>query len=146
MRLGELKVDFMPDDAGILGFSNQWYAQGIETAVTHPLTPQLNIKRLTPELFLATKLEAYLGRGNSDLITSRDIEDILLVVDGREELAAEVQKADSTIRSFIVQQFLELQEHEDFENFLTGNITGPVGRVDIVRDRFSAIAASDESV
>jgi hypothetical protein len=29
MRLGDLKVDFMPDDADILGFSNRWYAKGI---------------------------------------------------------------------------------------------------------------------
>ena len=41
MRLGELIVDFMPDDERILGFSNRWYAQGIETAVSHPLTGEL---------------------------------------------------------------------------------------------------------
>ena len=74
MRLGELKVDFMPDDADILGFSNRWYAKGIATAVTCPLTDTLDILRLTPELFIATKLEAYLGRGQGDLFASRDPE------------------------------------------------------------------------
>ncbi|MBP1299760.1 hypothetical protein [Bradyrhizobium elkanii] len=54
MRLGDLKVDFMPDDEDILGFSNRWYAKGIETAVTMPLTDELTIKRLSPELFVAT--------------------------------------------------------------------------------------------
>jgi hypothetical protein len=39
MRLGDLKVDFMPDDETILGFSNRWYAKGIETAVTSSLIP-----------------------------------------------------------------------------------------------------------
>lgn len=91
LRLGDLKVDFMPDDESILGVSNRWYAKGIETAVTCHLNERLNIKRLTPELFVATKLEAYLGRGNDNLLGSRDIEDILLVVDGREELVAEIQ-------------------------------------------------------
>ncbi|WP_233443175.1 hypothetical protein [Bradyrhizobium brasilense] len=38
MRLGNLKVDFMPDDESILGFSNRWYGKGIETAASHPLT------------------------------------------------------------------------------------------------------------
>ena len=74
MRLGELKVDFVPDDADILGFSNRWYAKGIATAVTCPLTDTLDILRLTPELFIATKLEAYLGRGQGDLFASRDLE------------------------------------------------------------------------
>lgn len=101
MRLGELKVDVMPDDASILGLSNRWYARGIETAATHPLTPELEIKRLSPEFLIATKFEAYQGRGNDDLLTSRDVEDILLLVDGRPELIAEVQNTDDDIRSYI---------------------------------------------
>ncbi|TGT53755.1 hypothetical protein EN809_039110, partial [Mesorhizobium sp. M2E.F.Ca.ET.166.01.1.1] len=94
MRLGELKVDFMPDDPDILGFSNRWYEKGIETAVTYALTDQLNIKRLAPELFVATKLEAYIGRGEGDLFMSRDLEDILLIIDGRPEIVAEILGAD----------------------------------------------------
>jgi len=66
----------MPDDESILGFSNRWYAKGIETAITCSLTGKLNIRRLTPELFVATKLEASRGRGNKDLLGSRDMEDI----------------------------------------------------------------------
>lgn len=87
MRLGDLKVDFMPDDEEILGFSNRWYAKGIETAVTLALTDELNIRRLTPELFVATKLEAYLGRGRGDLFMSRDLEDTFSsLMAGRESL------------------------------------------------------------
>jgi len=58
MRLGDLKVDFMPDDEKILGFSNRWYSLGLETAVDHPLTDDITIRMLTAPLFLATKLEA----------------------------------------------------------------------------------------
>lgn len=143
MRLGELKVDFMPDDPDILGFSNRWYARGIETAVMHSLTAEMEIKLLPPELFIATKLEAYMGRGRGDLIMSHDIEDILLVVDGREELITEIQNADKDIRDFIAKQFREIQQDYEFENFLIGNIRGPEGRVEIVRERFVAISASD---
>ena len=143
MRLGELKVDFMPDDESILGFSNRWYARRIETAVTYPLTEALEIKQLLPELFVATKLEAFLGRGNDDLLMSRDVEDILLIVDGREDLVNEVKGATDDIRTFIAEQFRTLQHHYDFEGFVHGNIRGPEGRVDIVQNRFAAIAASD---
>jgi predicted nucleotidyltransferase len=143
MRLGGLKVDFMPDDEDVLGFSNRWYAKGIETAVTCPLTDTLNIKRLTPELFVATKLEAYLGRGNNDLLGSRDMEDILLVVDGREGLVAEIQNADCDIRGYIAEQLRALLHHAEFDHFLQGNIRGPEGRVDIVQERFVAISQSD---
>lgn len=143
MRLGALKVDFMPDDASILGFSNRWYSKGIATALYHPLSETLNIKCLTPEMFLATKLEAYLGRGKNDLLGSHDMEDILLVVDGRDELVAEIQALDEDVRYYIAEQFRALLKHDDFDHFLAGNIRGPEGRVDLVRERFVAISQSD---
>ena len=140
MRLGDLKVDFMPDDAAILGFSNRWYARGIETAVTTALTDNLDIRRLTPPLFVATKLEAFLGRGQGDLLGSRDLEDILIVVDGRAEIVGEVAAADNEIRDFIAGQFAALLADDDFDHLIDGNIRGPQGRADIVRQRFATIA------
>lgn len=140
MKLGELKVDFMPDDEAILGFSNRWYAKGIETAVPASLDERLVIRRLTPPLFVATKLEAYRGRGDGDLIGSRDAEDILLLVDGREELVEEVAAADPEIRTYIAGQIAELLQDRSFDHFLEGNIRGPAGRADIVYDRLVAIS------
>ncbi|NRP70966.1 hypothetical protein ILFOPFJJ_01848 [Ensifer psoraleae] len=140
MRLGALKVDFMADDENILGFGNRWYAKGIETATQHQLSEDLSIQVLTPALFLATKLEAFAGRGNNDLFMSRDAEDILLIVDGRESLFDEITSTEDDVRKFISGQFRALLEHRDFDDFLEGNIRGPAGRVDIVRDRFVAIS------
>ena len=140
MHLGEIKVDFMPDDPKILGFSNRWYESGIETAVDYPLDKNLIIRLLTPALFVATKLEAYLGRGANDLLSSRDAEDKLLIVDGREELVAELGAADDDVRSYIGDQVKALLEAPDFDDFLEGNIRGPQGRVEIVRERFIAIS------
>lgn len=54
IRLGKLKVDFVPDDEAILGFSNRRYAKGIETAAQHQLSEDLFIRVLTPPLFVAT--------------------------------------------------------------------------------------------
>ncbi|MGD9844736.1 MAG: hypothetical protein AB7F39_03560 [Variibacter sp.] len=140
MRLGELKVDFMPDDEAILGFSNRWYAKGIETAVETSLDGAITIRRLTAPLFIATKLEAYRGRGGGDLIGSRDAEDILLVIDGRPELLDEVAAADGDVRSYIAEECKKLLADRDFDHFLEGNIRGPEGRADIVRDRFVALS------
>lgn len=134
----------MPDDAKILGFTNRWYARGIEQSKPYQLTDDLVIKILPPELFVATKLEAYKGRGDNDLMLSRDMEDILLVVDGREELVGEIDAADEDIRKYIASQFYDIQQGIDFDHFLEGNIRGPGGRVDIVRERFSRITACDK--
>lgn len=143
MRLGFLKVDFMPDDEKILGFSNRWYKQGIETAITHQLTDEMQIWHLTAPYFVATKFEAYGGRGNNDPLGSHDLEDVLILVDGREELLAEVLATDAEVRRFVAEQFRALLGHRDFDNFLEGNITGPKGRTDIVRGRILALANCD---
>lgn len=143
MRLGDLKVDFMPDDEDILGFSNRWYAKGIATAVKRVLPNGLEIKCLTPPLFVATKFEAYRGRGGDDPLGSHDLEDIMIVVDGREDLIAEVQAADDEVRTFIAASFRAFLKHDDCDSFLEGNIRGPEGRVDIVRGRINALAKSD---
>ena len=140
MRLGLLKVDFMPDDEAILGFTNRWYAMGIETAVQHTIAKDLKIRHLTAPLFVATKLEAYLGRGQDDLLRSHDMEDILLLVDGRPELSGEIEKAPAGVRSFIAEQFAALSRDASFEHFVDGNIRGPQGRAGLVTERFLRIA------
>lgn len=140
MRLGNLKVDFMPDDPDILGFSNRWYKEGISTAIKYALPSGRVIKHLTSPLFLATKLEAYSGRGQNDPLGSHDLEDIINVVDGRPALLEEVQAAPSEVRSYLSEEFHTLLQHSDFENFLHGNIRGPDGRVDIVHQRVKALA------
>lgn len=142
MRLRGMKVDFMPDNADILGFSNRWYRMGIESAEICELSDGIKIRILAPPLFLATKFEAYLGRGNGDLVMSKDMEDILLVVDGRPSLVEEVRAADHDVRMFIAEQFASLLQADDFDHYLQGNLRGPPGRDEIVLARMTALSES----
>jgi len=91
----------MPVDENILGFSNRWYKKAVLTAHSHQLSSGKIINCVTSPLFLATKLEGYNGRGNNDPLSSHDLEDILLVVDGRDGLVAEVVASDTDIRAYI---------------------------------------------
>ncbi len=120
-------------------FSNRWYAKGIETAVETELEERLVIRRLTPPLFIATKLEAYRGRGNNDLISSRDAEDILSIVDGTTELVSDIVKHKPEIRNYIAKQIGDILDDPNFEHFSAGNVRGPEGRIDIVHNRLVAI-------
>jgi predicted nucleotidyltransferase len=88
---GVLKVDFMPDDPNILGFSNRWYPQAMETAQLYQLNDDTQISLIQPEFFVGTKLEAYKGRGRNDALSSHDIEDLLNVFDGRPSIIEEIQ-------------------------------------------------------
>jgi predicted nucleotidyltransferase len=141
MRLGALKVDFMPDDDKILGFSNRWYEAALEGAQNHQLKDDLTIRLLTPPFFVATKLEAYLGRGNDDPLASHDLEDILNLVDGREELVAEIADAHADVRDYIAGQVSFLLDHRDFEYAVQGIVRGSPGREDLIFERLEALKA-----
>lgn len=69
----------------MLGFSNRWYPTAIETAQTLSIAGH-DVRVVTPALFVATKLEAFHGRGRDDIFASHDLEDIIAVVDGRPEI------------------------------------------------------------
>jgi predicted nucleotidyltransferase len=122
MRLGALKVDFMPDDELILGFSNRWYRKAIEHAEPFPLNASITINLLAPAYFVATKLEAYQGRGGNDPMSSHDLEDIINLVDGRETLASEIAEAGLVVRRYIAEQFNILEGHRDFDYAVQGNL------------------------
>ena len=81
-RQGDVIVDVMPTDESILGFSNRWYPMAIDTA-QHLDIAGHRVRIVTPALFIATKLEAFHGRGGDDVFASHDLEDIIAVVDGR---------------------------------------------------------------
>jgi hypothetical protein len=69
---------------------------------------------------VATKLEAFRGRGGDDFLGSRDLEDILLLVDGREELVAEVAAAPRDLRGFTAAQIADLLQRSAFTDALFG--------------------------
>lgn len=139
MRLGELKVDFMPDDEKILGFSNRWYAEGFAAAQPHQLTDDLTIRLLTPSYFVATKLEAYLGRGNNDPQGSHDMEDLLALIDGRDEIVEEITATDQDLKSYLANQIGLLLEHPDLDYAVQAAARGDRGRQLFIYERLEAI-------
>jgi len=79
---GDVILDLMPTDSTIFGFSNRWYAEARENAVT-PKIGGHQIRLISAPYFLATKLEAFHGRGQFDYRKSHDLEDIVTILDGR---------------------------------------------------------------
>ena len=137
----DLIVDFMPDDAGILGFSNRWYADALRVANDHALPSGTVIRVVAPAYFLGTKLEAFRGRGNNDPLASRDIEDILNVVDGRATLGDEVRQAPDALRADIATGIGELLRHRDFEYAVQATARNNRQREELIFARLDALAA-----
>jgi predicted nucleotidyltransferase len=134
-----MQLDLVPLDERVLGFANRWYRPGFEAAVSAMLPTGLELRHLSAPYFVATKLEAFKDRGNNDVYLSHDFEDIVTVVDGREELQAELAGAPSEVRHFIAKHFQAVLNHPDFSNVLPG-IVSQSSRTGLVLQRFDAIA------
>ena len=118
-RRDDLIVDVMPISERILGFSNRWYPAAIETAQSFNIAGH-DVRVVTPVLFIATKLEAFHGRGGGDVWASHDLEDIVTVVDGRPEIANDIAAADADVRGYIAAEIRALLENPDFAEALAG--------------------------
>ena len=113
-------LDVMPDDADILGFSNRWYKQALTNYLVFSLR-DLQLKVISPPCFLAVKLEAFEGRGQGDFLLSRDMEDIVSVLDGRPEIVDEVKAAHPEVRDYLSEAFARLLEKRAFIDALTAH-------------------------
>jgi predicted nucleotidyltransferase len=126
-RCRGVTVDLMPTEAGILGFHNIWYPMAVETAFKISLPNNMTIRLITAPVFLATKLEAFKGRGNGDYMASHDLEDVMTVIDGRATLWEEVLQSPLALRVYLSQQFTQLLESRDFMDALPGQLPADRG-------------------
>lgn len=77
-----IKIDVMPIDPKILGFTNRWYSSGFQYREKCVLPSGTGIYIFPLAYFIASKFEALQNRGGHDWRLAHDLEDILLVLDG----------------------------------------------------------------
>lgn len=141
MKLGQLRVDFMPTDGNALGFGNQWYDDAMQTANDYEIDAGVIIKLVSPTYFLATKQEAYAGRGGGYAAQSRDIEDIVVLIDGREEICEEILSANEDVRAYIADNISRLLNDRNFGFVIQSqaSISGSSERADVIYERLELI-------
>lgn len=106
--LDDIIVDIMPTRGHILGFSSEWYPLAYETATPTRLPDGSTIRLVTPACFLATKLAAFGDRGRGNPIASHDLEDVIAVIDGRQEITGDVAAAPVDLRAAIAARLAAL--------------------------------------
>lgn len=105
---GGTLVDLMTEDPAILGFAGRWYPSAVETSEERPLVTGRYIRVPSPELLVACKLEAWNDRGKKDPLVSKDLEDVMSLLDGCSELEARVEAAPVELRNWIAAGFAEV--------------------------------------
>jgi predicted nucleotidyltransferase len=143
-----LKLDVMPTKPEALGFSNEWYPDAFKAAVEIELPSKATIRAVPPPYLFATKLAAFAGRGGGDYLASRDFGDIVVLLDGREELVAEIVVASPKLRTYIAVAFAKMATDDFFESGIAGALLpdrASQARAALVKERIAAIVASAPS-
>lgn len=142
-RHGDMAIDIMPTDVNVLGFASKWYRPAMESANV-VLVGSLPLRLISPAYFVATKIEAFHGRGTGDYLGSHDLEDLMAVVDGRPELVDEIGDAGEDVRTYVaveVQRFLKTSEFLDAVPGYLPPDAGSQARQPIVLERLKRLVA-----
>lgn len=136
-------VDVMPTEAGVLGMSAEWFREALETASKIMLGEGVRAPVIAPPCFLATKLAAFRDRGLKDLYISKDLEDILTLLNGCESIVASVREAPCPVATFVARELTIHLRNPDFVDALPGFFrTDEVSRVRalLVKERLAQLA------
>lgn len=121
-RVQGISVDVMPTEPEILGFSNQWYPEGFRYAEDHALDTALTIRLFTPVYFVASKLEAFKGRGEGDFWGSSDFEDLVYVFDNAPDLDQRLKEGSLAVQAYLHEEFTQLLNNPDVEDGILGHV------------------------
>ncbi len=136
------RVDILPHKPfPLIPTTNQWFPWVLEDAVRFEVLRGQFAWIASAPSFLATKFEAFFSRGGGDYVQSKDIEDILAVVDGRVELASEINDASMEVALFLRKCFSDLLSSRPFMECLHYLIPDD-GREAVVIDRLKRICGS----
>jgi len=117
-------VDVMPTIPEVLGFANRWYPLAMQTAWTAQLPSGRAVQVISAPAFVATKLEAFVGRGQGDYLLSHDLGDLLSVIDGRASLIEELRRSAPELQAGIAEEVGRLLASRGFRDSLPGHLPG----------------------
>jgi len=114
-------VDVMPTDEAILGFSNSWYLPALQHA-QRVIVSDTSLRVVSAPYFVATKLEAYRRRGDGDFLGSRDIADVIAILDGRKELVDELAAGPRDVREFVAREFRAMLDRGELDDAVSAHL------------------------
>lgn len=107
----DIKVDVMPTDSIVLGFSNRWYEEGIESKIQKTLPNGTEIFVFSPGYYLAAKFEAHNARGGNDLRQSHDFEDIIYILDNCSDILDNIGASNPSVKMYLKKECQKLLEN-----------------------------------
>jgi len=135
-----IRVDFLPHKPTDMMVTNRWFPYLVAESERIEVLQGRFAWIASAPCFIATKLEAFFSRGNGDHLMSKDIEDILAVVDGREEILEEMKFSAPDVGGFVRASIAGLLDDGRFMECVP-QIVPEASRVEILIGRLNEMAA-----
>lgn len=138
------KIDIMPDNEKIVGFSNRWYSDAVKYKVSRKLPNGIIIHILPITLFVATKLEALKGRGGIDYRLSHDFEDIIYIINNCPEFVDNYRsEVNKELKDYLKTEFCNLTSRPNiYEEIECALPVGDNDRIDYIVNIFNLISTN----
>lgn len=117
---GIYKIDVMSTKAVGRAPANPWFAPGKKDVETRIIEDQ-TIRVLSFPYFLASKFAAFHSRG-SDARTSKDFEDVVYLLDNREEAVSEILKTDAIVKEYLRAEFSEMSKNPSLQEAILSHL------------------------
>lgn len=116
-------VDVMPIEEEILGFSSIWYNEGFKNSILYKIDDLVTIRIFTAPYFLASKLEAFNGRGKNkageyDGRQSSDFEDIVSILVYRRSIWQEIAATTGDLKTYLIRELRRWAAVPYFEEWI----------------------------
>ena len=131
-----LTLDVMPNDESILGFTNSWYKEGIKYKEMKKIGKK-SIHTFSLPYFLASKFEAFNGRGKNDPRMSSDLEDIFLVIDGIIDFNLSKSNLNEQLHKFLSQMSLECLNNDVVKEAISSFVKNNSEKIKKISERLS---------
>ena len=137
-------VDVMPTDPKAIGFSNRWYPDGFATAQEIRLDDETIVKIFTLPYFVASKWEAFKGRGKNDYRTSKDFEDLVYILENVDDFEEQLKNGPEQVRKWLKEEIETVMDSDNFEEGLYAHLTGGYSGLDAnyIKQKLKAVFKS----
>jgi predicted nucleotidyltransferase len=120
-RYDDIKVDVMSTKAIGWAPANVWFAPGFKHLQKVQLDKQ-SINILPLSYFLATKFEAFHGRGEKEPRMSHDLEDVIYIMDNRTDLVEVIKRSPDDVRNYLIKEFTSILNSAVLREAIQGNL------------------------
>lgn len=121
--LEDLMIDVLPSHESAMAHNiNRWFRFLPVCIEDHTLANGSTVRVASAPLIIATKVEAFLSRGDGDYLASHDLEDMLALFEGREELLSEIERTPHEIRAFLAERMQSFLDSRGFRQAIAMSV------------------------